>query len=327
MSLPPMSLPPMSIINNTYGAFLLGSLVATFLSGMNTLQSVLYFRLFPKDPNLIKVSVLAVWCLDIAHTVLIWVAAWSYFIVNIGHLQKIDEIMPELIPGATVVTAVVTLIVHLQVFLSHASLTLTRHSKGSIYNVFSPSVIGITGFVSQSPEFKLVNLLAGGAMATTGEWVRSKRFSVFEQSDTRWVLSLALVFGAATDLSIMVAMFVLLKTSRIESISLNNVIDKLILYTLEIGSVAAATAVASMIAWFVSPHTLIFGAIYLCIEKVYAISFMGLYASSLSPREKVYNPFNQVKCTLAPETRGGSAKQSRLENEPVYFGDGHKCVK
>ncbi|KAM6499544.1 hypothetical protein JOM56_005052 [Amanita muscaria] len=252
-----VSLPPMSIINNTYGALLLGSLVATFLSGMNTLQSVLYFRLFPKDPNLIKVSVVAVWCLDIAHTVLIWVAAWSYFIVNIGHLQKIDEIIPELIPGATVVTAVVTLIVHL--FYLHRIFTLSHRN----YWICVPILLLALGHV-------------GGAMATTGEWARSKRFSVFEQSDTRWVLSLALVFGAATDLSVMVAMFVLLKTSRVESISLNNVIDKLILYTLEIGSVAAATAVASMIAWFVSPHTLIFGAIYLCIEKVYAISFMGL---------------------------------------------------
>ncbi|KAM6489376.1 hypothetical protein JOM56_015277 [Amanita muscaria] len=82
----------MSIITKTYGALLLGSLTATFLSGMNTLQTILYFRLYPKDSITIKASVSAVWSLDIIHTAFIWVAVWTYFIVNIGQIEKIDEI-------------------------------------------------------------------------------------------------------------------------------------------------------------------------------------------------------------------------------------------
>ncbi|KIL63319.1 hypothetical protein M378DRAFT_164612 [Amanita muscaria Koide BX008] len=46
-----------AIIAKTYGAVLLGSLIATFLSGMNTLQTILYFRLYPKDSVIIKTSV------------------------------------------------------------------------------------------------------------------------------------------------------------------------------------------------------------------------------------------------------------------------------
>ncbi|KIL63329.1 hypothetical protein M378DRAFT_12220 [Amanita muscaria Koide BX008] len=240
----------MSVITKTYGALLLGSLTATFLSGMNTLQTVLYFRLYPKDSITIKASVSAVWTFDIIHTAFIWVAVWTYFIVNIGQIEKIDEIqMPELIPGTTVVTTIVTFIVHLQVaFICLVLALLTVPLKGSMYNVSSASVIGNSGLVPQSGKLLLALARVGGAMATTVELYRAKRFSVFAASQYQWVLSLGLVFAAATDLAIMVAMFVLLKLSRQKSISLNNVIDKLILYTLEMGSITAITAVVSMIA-------------------------------------------------------------------------------
>ncbi|KAM6489370.1 hypothetical protein JOM56_015271 [Amanita muscaria] len=220
----------MSVITKTYGALLLGSLTATFLSGMNTLQTVLYFRLYPKDSITIKASVSAVWTFDIIHTAFIWVAVWTYFIVNIGQIEKIDEIqMPELIPGTTVVTTIVTFIVHL--FYVQRIHRLS-HRK----------------FWFSVPVLLLALARVGGAMATTVELYRAKRFSVFAASQYQWVLSLGLVFAAATDLAIMVAMFVLLKLSRQKSISLNNVIDKLILYTLEMGSITAITAVVSMIA-------------------------------------------------------------------------------
>ncbi|KIL57477.1 hypothetical protein M378DRAFT_383104 [Amanita muscaria Koide BX008] len=73
----------------------------------------------------------------------------------------------------------------------------------------------------------------------------------------------------------MVAMFILLKLSRQNSISLNNVIDQLILYTLEMGSMTAIMAVVTMITWLAQPRTLIFLAFYLCLAKFYAISFIG----------------------------------------------------
>ncbi|KAM6489362.1 hypothetical protein JOM56_015263 [Amanita muscaria] len=247
----------MSLIVKTYGALLIGALTATFLSGMNSLQTILYFRLFPKDSRTVKASVSAVWALDITHTALIWAAVWKYFIVNIGQIPKIDIMAPEFVPGAIVVTAVVTFIVHVQVLLYTTYLPPHRN-----YWISAPILFLALGRV-------------GGAMATAGEMYRAGRFSVFAASRSEWVLSLGLVFAAMADVAIMVAMFALLKSSREKSISLDNVIDQLIRYTLEMGTVTALTAVASMIAWLVEPHSLIFGAFYVCIEKVYAISFMG----------------------------------------------------
>jgi hypothetical protein len=44
-------------LNGTYGAFEIGVLVATFLYGIETLQTYNYFRRFPKDSSLLKATV------------------------------------------------------------------------------------------------------------------------------------------------------------------------------------------------------------------------------------------------------------------------------
>ncbi|KAM6489356.1 hypothetical protein JOM56_015257 [Amanita muscaria] len=102
-----------AIIAKTYGAVLLGSLIATFLSGMNTLQTILYFRLYPKDSVIIKTSVATVFSLDIVHTAFIWVGVWWWFIINIGNIPAIDIIQsPEIVPGTIVITTVTMFMVH-----------------------------------------------------------------------------------------------------------------------------------------------------------------------------------------------------------------------
>ncbi|KAJ7805944.1 hypothetical protein B0H13DRAFT_608594 [Mycena leptocephala] len=51
-------------LNGTYGAFEIGVLVATFLYGIETLQTYNYFRRFPKDSSLLKATVAVTWCLN-----------------------------------------------------------------------------------------------------------------------------------------------------------------------------------------------------------------------------------------------------------------------
>ncbi|KAM6489374.1 hypothetical protein JOM56_015275 [Amanita muscaria] len=73
----------------------------------------------------------------------------------------------------------------------------------------------------------------------------------------------------------MSTMFALLRSGRRQSISLKNVIDQIILYTLEMGSLAAFTAIATTVAWFTGRGTLVFLAFYLSFAKVYAITLLG----------------------------------------------------
>ncbi|KAM6497780.1 hypothetical protein JOM56_005728 [Amanita muscaria] len=203
-------------IHNTYGAQLVGTLVATFLSGMNTVQTVVYFRVYPED------TVTAVWGLDIIHTAFLWSDLWFYLITSFGQTFEIDVIhKPDIVPGAIVVCSILVLIVHMfyvqRIFC-----------RASLQN-FSRLFLHVTQF---------------------------HNFLGFIDSGYAWIFSLGFIFAAVSDIVIMVVLFVLLRFSRQRSIrpSLNNVIDHLVLYTLETGSLTAFMAIAIMITVYVFPY-------------------------------------------------------------------------
>ncbi|KIL57168.1 hypothetical protein M378DRAFT_172078 [Amanita muscaria Koide BX008] len=57
--------------------------------------------------------------------------------------------------------------------------------------------------------------------------------------------------------------------------SLDNVLNQLVLYTIEAGVLTTFTAIAVVIAWRVQEHSLIFFAISLFLPKVYAATLLG----------------------------------------------------
>ncbi|KAM6489372.1 hypothetical protein JOM56_015273 [Amanita muscaria] len=293
----------MSLVN-THGAVLLGTLVATFLSGMNTLQTIVYFRLYPNDLKRINALVAAIWCLDVIHTAFIWVYMWSLFIENFGRASQIDVIQkPEMVPGMVVVSGIVTLTVHL--FYLHRIFHLSCRN----YWVTTPILV-------------LIICRVCGTIATMVGLYKSLTLSGFAASKYGWVLSLGFVFNAAADIAIMLTMFVLLRLSRQRSIRLNNVIDQIILYTLEMGSLTACIAISSMITWFARPQTLIFLALYMPLAKVYGMAFLGSLNSRYHFRQAQGPPPSQgwVLSTLpnlnqTPIESTSSGSQDR----PIHF--------
>ncbi|KIL60894.1 hypothetical protein M378DRAFT_903112 [Amanita muscaria Koide BX008] len=209
------------LMDNTFGALLIGTLVATFASGMNTLQTILYFRLYPEDPSKLKALVAAVLCLDIAHTGLLWDNLWYTLVENFGNPYQIDVIpKPILVPVAILIGSSTGFIVHM--FYLHRIYNLSHQN----YWVSVPSLTLILGDIA-------------GSIAATIIIYRYRLLSQLSDSSDAWVLSIGFIFAVAADIAIMVTLFVLLRLSRQRSISLNNAIDQLILYTLEMGSLTA----------------------------------------------------------------------------------------
>ncbi|KAJ3717554.1 hypothetical protein C8R42DRAFT_711666 [Lentinula raphanica] len=85
----PTSVPQTPSLNNTYGAMLIGVLFATFLQGCLTLQTIMYYDSYPKDPISTKLVVAIVWCLDTFHLVLIAQSTYHYLIDNWGVLEAL----------------------------------------------------------------------------------------------------------------------------------------------------------------------------------------------------------------------------------------------
>ncbi|KAM6492678.1 hypothetical protein JOM56_012402 [Amanita muscaria] len=279
MSVLPGNVSLSEFMNNTYGALLIGTLVATFVSGMNALQTILYFRLYPEDTVTLKALVAAVMGLDIAHTGLLWADLWFFFVENFGNAAQVNQLhlrkpnRPLVVPGAILVGMVIAFIVHM--------FYLRR--------VFDP--IGTIG--SQCPslvhalrlEFNTRLMINEAGLdprlhcvfVLIAKVYKYQLLSDFSASGDAWLLSIGFSCSAAADIAIMACLFVLLRASRKRSISLNNAIDQLILYTLEMGSLTAFMTIAIMITWFVQRNqiSLVFLALYLSLAKAYACAFLG----------------------------------------------------
>ncbi|KAK0470998.1 hypothetical protein IW261DRAFT_1514009, partial [Armillaria novae-zelandiae] len=73
-----------------------------------------------------------------------------------------------------------------------------------------------------------------------------------------WVFTLGLALSSAVDILITGSLFGLLRTSRSDAENLKAVIDSLILYTFETGSLTCAATIIDMIYWIAMSSNLIF---------------------------------------------------------------------
>ncbi|KAK0219257.1 hypothetical protein IW262DRAFT_1559753 [Armillaria fumosa] len=108
---------------------------------------------------------------------------------------------------------------------------------------------------------------------TTSEMLRLKTYSAFK-ADFRWVFTLGLALSSAVDILITGSLFGLLRTSRSDAENLKAVIDSLILYTFETGSLTCAATIIDMICWITMSSNLIFMGLHFVIGKLYANSLL-----------------------------------------------------
>ncbi|KIL63333.1 hypothetical protein M378DRAFT_25108 [Amanita muscaria Koide BX008] len=276
----------MSLVN-THGAVLLGTLVATFLSGMNTLQTVVYFRLYPNDPKRINALVAAIWCLDVIHTAFIWVYMWSLFIENFGQASQIDVIQKD---G------------------SGNGGCFWDRDPDRPFVLFASYLPSCRNYWVTTPILVLIICRVCGTIATMVGLYKSLTLSGFAASKYGWVLSLGFVFNAAADIAIMLTMFVLLRLSRQRSI--------------RFGSTTTLAMICKLTKWFARPHTLIFLALYIPLAKVYGMAFLGSLNSRYHFRQAQGPPPSQgwVLSTLPNlnQTPIGSTS-SGSQDRPIHF--------
>ncbi|KAG6828117.1 hypothetical protein H0H92_009138 [Tricholoma furcatifolium] len=117
------------------GALVLGGFIATWLSGMVTVQTLLYFKLYPLDTPILKALVPLRFrsvkvdvfdrALDFTHSGLVITSVWSYVIQDFENAAAIDDIH-VLLAITFIFTAIVTFIVHC--FFVHRIFLLSRGS-------------------------------------------------------------------------------------------------------------------------------------------------------------------------------------------------------
>jgi hypothetical protein len=244
----------MDHISSTFGALLIGSLVAVCLSGVVTVQSFVYMKLYSNDATPTKSIVGVVWSLDTLHTGFVCASVWYYLIESFGEVDRINNI-PWSLALTIAITAILTFLVHC--FFVHRIYKLSNNR----WHFAGP--IAVLAF------FRLM-----AACVTTSEMMRIKTFSGFA-AQFKWVFTLGLALSSAVDIGITGILCYKLRSSRTTSSSMNQILDSLVIYTFENGSLTSAATVISMMCWLLMPHNRIFLGIHFGIGKLYANSLLA----------------------------------------------------
>jgi len=287
-------------VENTYGALLLGAFLACCLSGIVTVQSFLYIKLYPSDATRTKLTVAVVWFLDTLHTCFVMSSIWNYLIPHFGDVQRVDFI-PWTVAMSIAVTAILTIIVHC--FLARRIYRLTKNDWR------------ITGPILILAVLRLVS-----ACVTTAEMIRLKSFTEFALK-FRWVFTLGLALSSAVDVLITVCLSYYLRSNRTGSLSMDDVIDSLVVYTFETGTLTCAGTVLSMICWLTMPYNRLFLALHFMIAKLYANSLLATLNTRKTLRDsrfKVSASGDHVLPVIFPEytvsggrrVRGGHSRET-----------------
>ncbi|KAF7973570.1 hypothetical protein HWV62_14842 [Athelia sp. TMB] len=241
-------------VASTFGALLVGGLVAVGLSGIVTVQSFVYIKLYPTDQIHTKFIVASVWLLDSCHTIFVCASIWDYLIAHFGDHRRID-IIPASLALTIAFTAILTFIVH--AFFAHRIFKLSKRN----YYIMIP-----------------VALLAGlrliAACVTTAEMIILGNFPAFV-AHFKWVFTIGLALSSAVDILIAIFLCYSLQNSRSASSSMDHVINLLILYTFENGALTCAATIVSMLCWLIMPSNRVFLGIHFVIVKIYANSLLA----------------------------------------------------
>jgi hypothetical protein len=147
--------------------------------------------------------------------------------------------------------------------------------------------------------------------------IRLKTFPAFT-AKYKTVFTLGLTFSSAVDVIITFGMCFYLQGSRRGFGTMDDVIDSIIIYTINNGTLTCISTIVSLICWLTMPHNLIFMALHFAIAKMYANSLFATLNMRRSFRGRAVPPKETVEPmpVLFPDsfnrnqqgeqTRGGS---------------------
>ncbi|PPR03488.1 hypothetical protein CVT26_007894 [Gymnopilus dilepis] len=311
----------MEDIGTTFGALFVGGFVAAVFSGIVTAQAFSYFKYYVNDNRSLKALVgwlrLASPFLDICHTLWVAMALWDHLIAHFGDVNRIDYI-PWSLAITIAFTAILTFLVHLHV---HSSLSMEFFLIQPVQIFRIPHLQTLNNYIIAAPIGLLATARLCFACLTTGKMYVDENFLPYLRSlptllrlgriklrslkefVALYTVPLLAGFGSlalssVVDILITVLLCYLLLRNHKKNSSMNGILDKLMLYAFENGSLTSAATVASLICWLTMLHkNLIFMGIHFVISKLYANSLLA----TLNARKTLVHPSHRSQQSNSSE--------------------------
>ncbi|KAJ7637193.1 hypothetical protein FB45DRAFT_458029 [Roridomyces roridus] len=245
---------PNTGITNTIGAILAGAFICIALSAIVGFQTFLYFQVFHSDQLRYKMTVAWIWALDTVHTVLIGTIVWQFAIANFGNSAITNTIFAT-VPATVVITGLTTLSAN--IFYGW------RLHKLSKRNWWISGPIACLSLARMA--LSIVNAM---------EMIIEKSFSNFS-ARIKSLVTGALIISAVTDLLVSAARYYYLRRLKEGYLMSQEVLDSIVIFTVNDGGITCAVALATTACWLVMPGNFIWLAIYFTLVKFYSNSVLS----------------------------------------------------
>ncbi|KAH9850069.1 hypothetical protein C2E23DRAFT_931744 [Lenzites betulinus] len=310
----------MASLDLTFGAMLIGVIVAGVLYGITCSQTYYYFSRYQKDPWFIKLIVVAVWITDTTHQALVSHSIYFYLITAWGDPVALSSLTRTLI--AEVFFNFLTGL-FVQGFFVARIWTL---SGKNLFITIPISILVVASFAS------------GFSFGIMGASLQN-----FEQIIAFQPICVAFnALTAAADVIIAIVLCVILHTSRTGFSRSDALINKLIAFAVNTGLLTAVCSCLALITFVVLPDKLLYIAFFFLLGRLYANSLLATLNArktlrDLSTSQELSLSLRDIQppttASMSTPSRGGRAndiaihintlQESKHDLESQY-GNSHK---
>ncbi|KAJ8093214.1 hypothetical protein PM082_020699 [Marasmius tenuissimus] len=232
------------------GSLEIGVVASTFLFGITSTQTYLYYQLFPRDPKWTRRLVACIWLFELGHSISVIIALYDYSIQNFGNNQ-VDTMR---LPFSIVMGFLMAEFVFVSVqgyFILH----IARISRTWAFTT------GCTVLMVVRSAFLLFAVVQAVLMRDL------KQF----RDDWKWSMITMLVIGSFADLAIPSGRvyFLLVQRSGAHKTTAA-IVDKLIVYTIETGLATGFLAALILALYLALPKNFAWLAVYTCLPKMFS---------------------------------------------------------
>ncbi|EIW53042.1 uncharacterized protein TRAVEDRAFT_53459 [Trametes versicolor FP-101664 SS1] len=247
-------LPSPPPLDNTFGAFLLGTFLGLVLYGVTIHQAYRYIRLYHNDGILVKVFVVCIFVVETLQISTCMHTCYFYLVTNYFDPQALARGVWS-IQAQSVICA-------LEVFLSQSFFARRVYLVRPQYKVV----------VALAVSFSIVALAFG--TATTVQGIKIHTFTRFQHYT--WMDSVAFAAAVASDALTTGVLIYVLKASRTGFKKTDHIIDRLTLYAVNTGFLTGVFDLLALIFAVVYPDNLVYFAFSIVATKVYANSLLAV---------------------------------------------------
>ncbi|KAF8507784.1 hypothetical protein JB92DRAFT_2957596 [Gautieria morchelliformis] len=272
-----------SLLEATFGTLYIGSIFATILYGFTTDQAFRYFRRYWKSDGLsIQSLVLGLWIIDSFQVVLVVHMSWFYLVEGFGKLDLLERLVWSFSLEVGI-TVLVTFIVR-------------------AFYLMQLWILSDKNLLIVAPAFVFATAQLALGMLIAGDMLRHPTITIVSTKTFQAILATKCVTSVLADVIITLSLCYFLHFSRTGLTRTNELVNSLLIYTINRGVLAMLMEAAVMITYLAMEDNYLFAALHLMLGKLHTSSLFSLLLQrdTLRKRQSVLTT-NTFSHSVAPQ--------------------------